>query len=113
MSAREILTDIAKELTEHPERWGQGALCADANGEPVGFDDPTITKCCLWGHVIKRARSPCTTYGPFLIERREARELFEKAVGAADIWRWNDRPERTVEEVVGACHKAAALEEAA
>ena len=83
-TVKEIALSIASELKEHPEHWGQ--IYFHHNG-----------KSCLAGHLRRRMGDDYDQYNltPF----------YDAVDGS--ITRWNDAPQRTVQDVIALCEKVA------
>lgn len=74
------------ELLEKPEAWGKGDFAWNAEGRPVGENDPTACTWCLDGAVCR----VYTNYQDRLGIKKRIREyLLNKGYGGS-IWGYND-----------------------
>jgi hypothetical protein len=86
----------AYELLDSPEKWTQGAMARNADGDVVAVTSPKAVRWCLAG----------------AIKRSNGTEDWEKAYDAFFETNkrrgisWNDAPERTFEEVRAALIEA-------
>ena len=112
LTPQQIAADVAREYREDLRRWTQGHWARDANGYGVGTRDSRAVCWCLRGAIDKRLQgSDQPTFDAIY-------RAFDKAIGCA--WEegrtdnhvhfvaWNDRPGRTVREVIELCEKVAA-----
>lgn len=103
-SVRQIAADIARELREHPGRWFQGALVRFASGASTstgyGLQRVDAVCWCLEGHICKRVDDEV---------RLVAMNKFHEAalIPEGSLNSWNDKPGRTVEDVIALCEKVA------
>lgn len=95
----ENIQTIEELFTKHPDRWCKGSLFLDEEGnvineiEQVLNDDVEPTHCCLVG-----AAEFMGKYQALRIARlKESPFVF--------IGDWNDRPERTVQDIIAFCKK--------
>jgi hypothetical protein len=94
---KSIAADIARELREHPDNWFQGDLVRYGNGttsSDVGFVGGVCW--CLEGHIMKRTG---------IDGANAVFAAFREAIDKMDLFRWNDQPGRTVEDVIELCEK--------
>ncbi len=100
---KQIAREIADELKSHPDHWFQGALVKFANGASSSTEFGVRTEdavCwCLEGHICKRVDRDVSFW---------ALDDFRKLAGVGTLFRWNDAPDRTVNDVIALCEKVAA-----
>lgn len=107
VAVKGIARDIARELREHPSHWFQGALTRFADGT----ESPYLEKVkqgvcwCLEGHISRRVDSEVATQAIVaFLDEAHARYLIEDG---ASLFKWNDAPGRTVEQVIELCEAIA------
>ena len=91
---QEIAADIAKDLRKDPSRWGKYETYR--NGDPN-------SPCCLVGQIA--ARSRIFEDGPAL--HIQTADMFREILDDNGLTGWNDKSERTVEDVIAVCDKVA------
>jgi len=103
-----VAADIAREFREHPAHWTQDYICKDADGEDwMDPTNPDAVCWCLRGAIDKRVIHGA---GPIYL-------AFDRALGhqiaseaeheTLHFVEWNDKPGRTVAEVIELCERVA------
>jgi hypothetical protein len=104
---KRIALEIAAELTEHPERWTQGALFRDAHGlGPHEAYEESAVCWCLMGHINKR------TDGSALKCHRAqvVIEAFRNTLQQHSLANFNDS-RKSVQEIIEACSRVAGVDD--
>jgi hypothetical protein len=97
----EKLAAIADEIEQHPERWTQGELARDVEGDEVPTESAEAACWCAWGWIDR-------VTGEYTLAYHPAVRALSCAV-RADIIDWNDAPGRTAAEVAAAFRRASAI----
>lgn len=121
MNGPDILLRVAARYERRPEQWHQGSSFRFAGADAQAHDDvhdyvewreipanlkPLVTGCCAFGLISRVAGEEAEELGG------SATELLARwcqAAGFITIGDWNDRPERTVDEIIDGLREAAAL----
>lgn len=80
------------ELITGPDKFCKGACCRDVNGKDTPYDSPYTYSWCLFGAINK-----C-----YPENYSEMCDIIDKYIGLGLV-RWNDKPERTYEDIVSLC----------
>lgn len=85
-----------RELLDSPEKWIQGKLAADSNGNTVTSLSVDSCRWCIVGSIIKCYG--CNEFGDdrYAVANRISDHL---SLYPLDISKWNDAPERTFEDI--------------
>lgn len=102
MTAADTLR-AARELLAEPDAWMQGDFAADECGDPVGALSEHACAWCSDGAILAAGLS--------FLKDISACNYLRRAIGTADIWKWNDAPERTHADVLWAFTVAITLAE--
>jgi hypothetical protein len=94
VTPKQVARSIVEELQAYPLHWCQWNSAIRSDGSKTRVNDPEAVAWCLWGHVCKREPFPSI----------DMLEAFWPLLGST-IPVWNDRPGRTVEEVIQVCEK--------
>src|SRR5262245_8048241 len=96
MLTKEQRRELAGFLDTHG--WTKGWYAAKANGDTCVWNHPKAVCWCMRGAVLS------------VVETDEQRDLaiglIRNVIGESHIGLWNDDPERTIEEVRSAMHRA-------
>ena len=84
-------------LLDKPEKWTQGAYAKTRSGIYVASSSPNACKWCLSG-AINRATQAAPK--PVLLATRLQSILIDKVGRAKSVCGWNDKDERTYEDVI-------------
>jgi hypothetical protein len=97
-TAQEVAADIAAELRITASRWTAESNARDACGTHTGVKNSDAVCWCLFGHILRRCgdRAESIAYA------------MQEIAGIPSIVAWNDKPGRTVAEVIDLCEKIAA-----
>lgn len=92
------------ELFADPKRWTKSSMGRDLHGQMCASGDPDAVCWCLAGAIFK-------VYGTHSSKGdsafcRVAAVLKQNGIGRTEILNWNDRPERTHDEVLKVCEEA-------
>lgn len=87
-----------KELLSDRKRWYQGYYACKEDGEEVQATHIFAAGWCVIGAIDKVYQNP--------LSARLATDKLENIIGVKNIVEWNDRPERTYEEILDAVTKA-------
>lgn len=97
-----IAKSIAEELRAHPDHWMKGALVRFKDGvessSGIALNSDNAICWCLEGHICRRVSREVHS---------QALMTFREAVNIETLFRWNDEPARTVEDVIALCEKVA------
>lgn len=99
MTPKEQLLEAAEFFEKNPDKWTQNRFAEDKAGNKIGCLTPKAYRFCVWGYFYSkyRTRTLVTFVKPLIISEADT------------ITSWNDKPGRTVEEVVALLNKAAEL----
>lgn len=92
----------AKELISTPEKWAQGDIAFDSNGEPTSALSICAERWCSLGAIVRVDGGVNYTFG-------NSRRMLSDALSGNKIADWNDATGRTHEEVMDAFDRAIAL----
>jgi hypothetical protein len=112
VSPEAVAADIAREYRENASHWTQGWIARDREGADLWYvKDPSAVCWCLRGAIDKRI-DPWTGAIAFPIYLAFDRALgfniaSEDEHGTLHFVRWNDRPGRTVGDVIALCEAVA------
>lgn len=98
MTSRRLLTPVAKALLDAADYIEQNGHCKHSYHEHVVGGGNVPPRACAIGALRMFADNDV---------RDEAETRIKKHIGSDYIYRWNDRPERTAEEVVSTMREAA------
>lgn len=107
-----IAADIAREYREDATRWTQGDWSRDRDGNGRGSNSPDAVCWCLRGAIMKRKPDvllATRTYLTFDAALGHTRDPNDPEDTHLYFVAWNDKPGRTVAEVIELCNKVAAL----
>jgi len=114
-TVEEILRDTARELREHPERWCKlyFATRNDCTATDIGAAD--AVSWCLAGHVYRRSPtdSDLMWHIGALLRETLMRHGHSVKYPYDLVTCWNDKPGRTVDDVIALCEEAALAARAA
>lgn len=104
VTTAELAVSIADELRAHPEHWFKGDMVGFPDGSTGSTThearNPTASCWCLIGLIAKRITDST-------LQHRFEFARYANAIehGDSKLHLWNDRPERTVEDVIDLCDR--------
>ena len=123
LSPSDLVARVADFFEAHPDQWGQGAFARTKELDEVGLYGAAVNELicqwCVMGRVAFESYQAVKDEAGNVDDLQDRRlycdtsMLLQRALGNSMVASWNDDKDRTVEEVIDLCRRAATLEKPA